>query len=160
MLAMASCHTNENNMRAAYDRTIAAQEAQDSDMEDNSTYTAIRREMRRGEMAVNGDTLPVGSQFVSITPDGGGIPEYIRRYMVVAGQFKQVFNAKSMRERMVDSGYPGAFVVQTREPYYYVIAASYSEAAPAAEMYHRLQSDPDLKIKSPLPFILSPSQIR
>ncbi len=155
---LVGCKPTEQNYREAYEKTMAGRAA--SEAEDSTIYTNIRREMRERQMVVGSDTVPVKSQHVSITEGGGGINEYIRRYCVVAGQFKQRFNALSMRERMADGEYPAAFVVQTREPYYFVVAASYDSIAPALEMVERLRSDQDLKIKEPLPFVLQPSQIR
>lgn len=155
---LTACKPTEQNYREAYEKTMAGRTA--SEAEDSTIYTNIRREMRERQMVLEGDTVPVKSQYVAITEDGGGINEYIRRYCVVAGQFKQRFNAMSMRERMTENGYPAAFVVQTREPYYFVVAASYNEIAPAMALVDSLRADQNLQIKSPLPFILQPSQIK
>ncbi len=155
---LVGCKPTEQNYRDAYEKTMAGRAA--SEAEDSTIYTNIRRQMRERQMVVDGDTVPVKSQFVSITEDGGGALEDIRRFCVVAGQFKQRFNAMMMRERMAGGQYPSTFVVETSEPYYFVVAESYDSIAPAMEMVEALQSDADLKIKAPLPFILQPSQIR
>lgn len=158
-IMLTGCKPTEQNYRSAYEKTIAGRA--DKEADDSTIYTNIRREMKERFMVVDGDSIPVKSQYVSITENGGGINENIKRYCVVAGQFKQRFNALSMRERMADmEDYPGAFVVQTREPYYFVVAASYNEIAPAMKLIEKLRADKELKIKEPLPFILQPSQIR
>ena len=157
--AIPACKPSEQHYRQAYERAVAARESTPDGVPDSTVYTRIRREMKHGTMAVGTDTVAVATQFVAITPDGGGINESIKRYCVVAAQFKQVFNARSMRERLTESGYPGAFVVQTREPYYFVVAGAYTGAEEAVEMMHRLESDPALKLKAPAPFILQPSQL-
>lgn len=153
---LAACKPTEANYRQAYDAAMATRNTEEGD----TIFNGMRRNMDQQEMVVGADTASFISQWVKITEGGGGINEYIRKYCVVAGQFKQAFNAKSMRERLVENGYPGAFVVQNSEPYYYVIAASYAEPQAAIEMLQKLRNDKSLKLRAPLPFILRPSQIR
>lgn len=153
-----SCKTNQANMNDAYTKAMAGR---DDDLGlDETIYSRERKQMKHGSMMVNGEEVPVSSQWVKVTADGGGINENLKRYNVVVGQFKQKFNAKSMRERLIENGYPGAFIVQTGEPYYFVVAASYSEAPEAVEMLRKVTADTSLKMKSPLPFILEPPQFR
>lgn len=158
-LLVMSCKTNEKNMNDAYVRAIAGRENDNPGL-DSTIYSQIRREMNHNTMVVNGDSVDVSTQWLSVTEGGGGIRENLKRYNIAVGQFKQLFNAKSMRERLLDMGYPGAFVVQTREPYYYVIAASLSDVNDAVTFLHKVEKDPQLKMKSPLPFILEPAQHR
>ncbi len=106
------------------------------------------------QLVVGRDTVDVKVQHVKVTPDGGGINESLMRYNVVAGQFKQLFTAKSMRERLFEAGYPASFVVQTSEPYYYVISSSHNDAAAAVEALHRLEADRPVGMKPPVPYIL------
>ena len=153
-LLLAACKPTEANYRQAYQAAMAAKNTEEAD----SIYGGMRRNINQSEMVVGTDTASYISQWVKVTDGGGGIKEYIKRYCVVAGQFKQAFNAKSMRERLAGNGYPGAFVVQNSEPYYYVIAASYNDAAPAIEMIEKLKADKDLKLRAPLPFVLRPAQ--
>lgn len=156
LFCLTACKTTEANYRSAYERAVAGR----GDDTDSTIYTKIRREFTPGAMTYDGRTFPTGSQFVAVTEGGGGISESIKRYCVVAGQFKQIFNAKSMRERLTDNGYPGAFVVQTREPYYFVVAGSSHDIEPAIEIFDKLQADTALHLREPAPFILIPSQIR
>lgn len=156
--SLCGCKTNQANMNDAYTRAIEGR-ADDLGL-DSTIYSKERRQMTHGSMTVNGTEVPVSSQWVRVTADGGGIRENLKRYNVVVGQFKQVFNALSMRERLVDNGYPGAFVVETGEPYYFVIAASFDSAADAVRQLESCEKDPLLKMKSPLPFILEPAQFR
>ncbi len=158
LASVTGCKPSEKNYRAAYETTMAAREADATDY-DNTVYTRIRRQMKTGTAVVGGDTLAVNTQFVAVTPDGGCINESIKRYCVVVGQFKQVFTAKNMRERLVDAGYPGAFVVQTREPYYFVVAGAMPSLSEAAALLKRAEADSSLVMRPPLPFILQPSQL-
>lgn len=156
LFALASCKPSEANYRAAYEKAVAGR----ADEAESTVYTQIRREFVPGAISYDGRAYPTGSQFVAATEGGGGVSESIKRYCVVAGQFKQIFNAKSMRERLADGGYPGAFVVQTREPYYFVVAGSSHDIEPAIDLYDQLQADTALRLRDPAPFILLPAQIR
>ena len=134
-----SCKTSEANYRSAYEKAIAGR---DSDSAVDSTiYGAQRRSM---------ETVTLD------TPDGegGGSDEKLRRYNVVAGQFKQLFNAKSMRERLADGKYPSAFVIETAEPYYYVVIASYDDISEATAELDALRQSGNIVMREPLPYIL------
>lgn len=156
---LSGCKTNQKNMNDAYTKAIEGRAEDDLGL-DETIYSRERKQMKHGSMTVNGVEVPVSTQWVKVTADGGGINENLKRYNVVVGQFKQKFNAKSMRERLADNGYPGAFVVETREPYYFVVAASFDNASDAVKMLDHTKSDQSLKMKDPLPFILEPAQHR
>lgn len=147
------CRTNESNYRRAYERAIEGREnAVDFD---STVYGAVRRQMKsRSYTLADGTSVPVNGQHVRITEGGGGSPENLHRYNVVVGRFKQLFNARSLRNRLVDGGLaPGAFVVETGEPYYYIVASSHRTLAEAAEALARLpEGIPGMS--DPLPFIL------
>ena len=158
-LALVGCKTSEANYRQAYERAIAARDST-SDL-DSTIYGQVRREMKIRQMTLaDGSSVPVYSQHVRITEGGGGINESLRRYNVVVGRFKQAFNAKSLRNRLVDDcGIPSAFVVETAEPYYYVVASSHSTLAEAAAAMRALPSSVP-PMREPLPFILDATSRR
>lgn len=152
VIFLSGCKTTEENYRAAYEKTMAArQEGEDLD---DTIYGRERRQMKSATVDTPDGPLEVRSQLVRVTEGGGGIPENLKRFNVVAGQFKQLFNATSLRERLVAGGYPGAFVVETAEPYYYVVAASYADASEAAEALEELGKKSPVTMKEPCPFIL------
>lgn len=94
------------------------------------------------------------TQLVRITENGGGTRENLKQFNVVAGQFKQLFNAGSFRDRLADAGYPGAFIVETAEPYYYIIAESFADPAKAASALKELKAKSPVPMKDPCPFLL------
>lgn len=147
-----SCKTSEANYRQAYERAIAGREA--SQAVDSGVYGAVRRELNmRTDRLPDGREVQLYTQRVRVTDDGGGIAENLHRYNVVVGRFKQIFNARSLRNRLVDAGYPAAFVVETAEPYYYIVLSSHDaldEAVAAMEAF----PDGVIAMKEPLPFIL------
>ena len=152
-IAFVSCKTSEANYRAAYEKAIEGRE--ESAPLDETIYGDVRRRATtRTVTAADGRQIEVRSQLVRFTKDCGGIPENLRQFNVVAGQFKQLFNARSLRNRLADAGYSGAIVVETAEPFYYVVATSSSEVGQAADALEKLRANPPVVMKEPAPFIL------
>lgn len=157
MASFTGCKTTEANYKAAYDKAVANR---DKDAVDSTIYGRFRQEMKQTVVISGNDTVPISVQHVSVTEGGGGIREYIRPYNIVVGQFKQVFNAKSLRERLVGDGYPRAFVVNTREPYYFVIIGGYDKISEARAALDSLRSSPPVAMRAPLPFILQDPRVK
>lgn len=153
-----SCKTSEKNYRKAYEATMAANDSTDRDF-DRTIYGRYRQQLRRTPMLVGGDTLDLRKQSIRITDGGGGTKESIKAYMLVAGEFKQLFNARSMRERLAAAGYTEAFVVETGEPYYYVIAAAYTTPEDALVALKKLRANPPFRLRGDLPFVLTPTSL-
>ena len=149
-----SCKTTEKNYRTAYERTMTAQDTTHLEFE-QTIYGRYRRDVRVSESIVGGDTVATRIQRVFITP-GDSVPNMLKSYNLVVGQFKQLFNAKSMRQRLCDKGYTGAFVVQTAEPYYYVVAQDHDDQSQAAAALKRMRANPPFRLRDPLPFLLRP----
>ncbi len=154
LMAFQGCRTTEANYRQAYEKAMAGRE---EGLElDSTIYGRVRRDLRTQTVkASDGTTVEVKNQLVRVTPEGGGIRENLKAYNVVVAQFKQLFNAKSMRNRLVDEGYPEAFVVQTSEPYYYVVLASRADVDGALAALTAFQADNRIPVKAPCPFILN-----
>lgn len=154
LLMVCGCKTSEENYRAAYEKAIAGR---DSAMAFDSTiYGRHRRNINARLVAdAKGDTVEVRSMYLKVTADGGGIPEWLKMWSVVVGQFKTATNARSLRERLSDAGYARAFVVENSEPYYFVVLQS----CPSEEEALKVISDLDrskfpVPLKTPLPFII------
>lgn len=155
--AFTSCRTTEANYRAAYQTAVAKRDSAGG--VDSTIYSRIRRDATMSVLAVGSDSLPLRTEYIGYTADGGASRETVKRYVVVAGQFKQLFNAMQMRRRLEGMGYEGAFVVNTREPLYYVCTATSAAADTAAAAFRRLTSDKGLKLLPPAPFILRPAHL-
>lgn len=147
-----SCKTSEANYRAAYEKTIAGRDS--ADAIENTIYGANRRSFDARQIIADGDTAEARVQRVVVTDGGGGVAEWLHPYSVVVGQFKQEFNAKSMRERLANAGYTRSFVVQTAEPYYYVLLSSHDTQAEAIKAMKDIPSGFPVAMKAPLPYIL------
>lgn len=153
---LAGCKTNEANYRAAYETAVNQREARESD---GSVASAQLQKYNapRPQVTPEGDTILVRIERVRPTKiDAVATSGQLQQYNIVVGQFRQLFNARAMLERLVAGGYPGAFVVQTGEPVYYVVAMSLDNSAATTAALRKVQADESMKLREPLPFILSP----
>lgn len=155
-----ACKPTEENYRAAYQRTMARDSVR---TEFNETiYGKYRREVQDYRAIDKNDTANVKTTRVWLVKDEDSpvLNEQLKKYCVVIAEFKQLLNAKSIRDRFHDAGYPAAFIVQTPEPYYYVVAASYSDLAQAQSLIQKLLQDTPVRLKTPCPYILVPAHLR
>lgn len=150
--ALFSCKTTEENYRAAYEKTVEGRE--ESQELESTIYGANRRGMAETTISTAKGKVNVRRQRVRITEGTASSQNALKQYNIVVGQFKQVFNAKSLRDRLAELGYPEAFVAETSEPYYYIIVASYGEATEAADALAEIKAKKPIPMKAPLPFIL------
>lgn len=146
-----ACRTTEANYRQAYERTVAARAEQDS--LDNTIYGHERRKMGETKVRTSAGETTVKTQFVRVA-DGCGLNENLHRYNAVVGQFKQIFNAKSMRERLIDAGFPATIVVETAEPYYYIAIGSFNTVDEAAEALDKYRTSGCAIGNAKEPFVL------
>lgn len=111
--------------------------------------------MRTSVLVAGGDTVAVRVMPVNATSaDDGSSATIPAAYGVVAGQFKTLFNARSLCKRLQDSGYGAASIVNTSEPYYYVVASWHDDGAAAAAALRALEQDAPVALRDPLPFVL------
>lgn len=148
--ALAGCKTTEANYRSAYEITKAKQ----TEAAGGDTPSPLLSGAQPRDITVDGIEVTSVTERVRQVPIDGAPAATVRRYNVVAGRFHQIFNAKAMRQRLADNGYPNAAVAENRDKLYYVIASSFAEMAPAAEALKALAADSRLSLKQPFPFIL------
>lgn len=153
-----SCKTTEENYRKAYETAVA--QRQEATGIDSTIYGRIRNSANTSTLLVGGEELPMRSEYIGYDADGGSSRDNVKKYNIVAGQFRQIFNAKQMRQRLMDAGYDSAMVVHTREPLYYVITQSITTPQEALKAWRKVNSDKGIVLKSPLPFILMPAHFR
>ena len=157
LLALGACKPNESAYKSAYESAIAKRDAEGGG--EGTVYNRYREMAKPSEIALGNDTLPVITEFIGFTENGGASRETTGRYNVVVGRFKQGFNARQMRERLQANGYPEAFILHTREPLYYVATATCSTAQEALEQLRRVDADSSLVLRAPLPFVLQPAHM-
>ena len=153
-ICASGCRTTEANYREAYNKALAGRE--EATPLDSTIYGKVRREMRSTVLVAGGDTVSLRSIHVNPTPetDGAAASALPAPFGVVAGQFKTLFNARSLCKRLREEGYGEASVVNTAEPYYYVVASWHQSGLDAAQALRKLQAKAPVAMREPLPFVL------
>jgi hypothetical protein len=159
MLLTTGCKTTEQDYQRAYDRTIAANDSTRTDFKD-TVYGRYRRAVRDEQIKVGNDTIDTRIVDVSVTKDTGATNSTLKRYCVVAAEFKQLFNAKSMQDRLIEQGNKDAFITETAEPFYYILAGSYDTLDEALAHIKRLRAQQVIKFKEPAPYVMQPARLR
>ena len=150
-LTFTACKTTEANYRAAYE--IAKEKQLDGG--DETVSEGLRNELQPKPQKIGNDTLPVRMFPVGYTKDGGLESNAgLKRYNVAVARFRQLFNAKSMRERLINEGFPDAIVVHDREMTYYVIAGSTSDPNEVKPVYNRVKDATGFKCTEPFPYVI------
>lgn len=152
LLLLASCKTTEQNYREAYE---AAKQKERAGL-DSEVYSKMQQEAMPKVVAVESQEVRMLTANVSVV-QGLGETGRLQRYNVVTNQFKQLFNAKTMRQRLVGLGY-NAFVVSTSDPLYYVVADSFTDQKEAEALLNTLSGDSRIILKLPFPFLLEATQ--
>lgn len=154
-LLTTGCKTSESNYRAAYEIAKGRQES----AVDSTIYSRYRPQGKGAKLVAGADSLTMFTLAVGYTADGGADASTLKRYNVVVGQFKQIFNAREMRKRLIGQGYEGAMIVHNREPLYYVIAESCDTPEQAAAAIARLRADSNIVLREPFPWVLRPAHL-
>mgnify|MGYP001027885617 CR=1 FL=1 len=152
---LGACKTNEANYRAAYEQA----KDKNTDTGDSLSTQGLRDFNRPKAMVIGGDTLMVRTERVVVSKDAGVAEAALKKYCVVVAQFRQIFNARSMCQRLIDGGYPGAFVVNNREGQYYVVASATDSSSEAAAMIRDITADKSVVLREPYPYVLRPGQL-
>lgn len=156
-LTITACKTTEENYRAAYEM---AKEKR-TETGDSLITSQLRSSTMPKPMIIGSDTLPVRTIYVNIYNDSEGkVPKgVLKKYLIVVGQFKQIFNAGSMATRLVDNGYNGAFVVYDRQKEYFVVAAAVDAPSDATRLLRKIGEDKTIVVRTPYPYVLRPTQL-
>lgn len=153
LLLLGACKTNENNYRDAY---LKAKDKQ-TETGDSLTTAALRQSDLPKDMTIDGVTLPVMTFPVTLAEKQTGAE--MRRYFVVVGRFRQIFNARSMSERLATEGYAESFVLRNRKEEYFVVAAAANTPQEAHEILTRLRADKNVVLRAPYPYVLRPAHL-
>lgn len=154
-LSFSACKTTEANYRTAYE---VAKQKQTSTM-DSAVNAKLQNEQLPKNLVCDGVTLPVRTLSIGITKNGGGDIKTLKRYNAVTAQFRQLFNAQSMRQRLIECGFDSAFLLHDSRTNYYVVATTTASAQEAFETLDKIKADTTLHLKAPFPYILRPSHL-
>lgn len=153
MLSVTSCKTTEANYRAAYEQARQHRDGRSSAI-DETVYEAMRRESRPATMVVGTDTVPFNRARVALHEPRPG--EVLQPAYVVVAQFKQIFNARSMRDNLRANGWPQATLLVTGEPLFYVAVEGAADLPSAVPTLRRVQGDSSIHPRDPYPLVLLP----
>ena len=145
---LAACHTTEANYKESYDKAVNKSRTGAN----ASEYEARQMERVRLTAEVDGDSVRLLRDYFNVVDDSASV---VKRYSVVVGEFKQKFNAMSMRERLRQDGQP-SYVVYTgaSDKTYLVVAHGYDDLSIAAAYIRILKKETSVKPTVPLPWIL------
>lgn len=150
---LAGCKTNEANYRQAYE--VAKQKYENTDTVSTGSHR-LQQYAQPHAVAIGTDTLMVLTEPLNAVSGEGMTSSQIKHYNVVAGRFRQIFNARQMRQRLMGAGYGATAILASPMPLYYVVTLSTDTASQAAAEVRKLEADSTLKFRDPLPFVISP----
>ncbi len=148
------CHTNEKIWADSAGKVSG--KMQQTGGIDSTVYAKIRKEARPSVVKVGNDTMALVTQSIYLTADQPYAQ--IKRYNIVVAQFKQLFNARSMRERLYAAGYVNPYIVETTEPLYYVVAEGCDELHQAYGLLHKVIEEKAVAMKDPFPYVIQSSR--
>lgn len=149
-LLLASCHSNEANYKAAYDKAKAKQREGIGD----ETYGKIQAEKKRYNAVIDGDSVRIEAMHATVEVDSLTV---VYRYSVVVAQFKQRFNAITMRDRLRSEDQLPAYVLfggKANDQRYYVVAKGFDYPEGAAVFLRDIEKYVKIRILEPVPWIL------
>lgn len=152
--ALSSCHTNEKIWAESAGKV--SDKMKRTGGIDSTVYAKIRKEARPSVVKIGDDSIALVTQSIYLTKD----QDYARlhRYNIVVAQFKQLFNARSLRERLYAAGYVNPYIVETNEPLYYVVAEGCDELHQAYSLLTKVIQEGAVPMKDPFPYVIQASR--
>lgn len=147
-LSFNSCKTSEKNYKAAYDITMNKKRAMEET--DSETYGKILAEKNQATAIVNGDSVKLVTEYVNMVDDS---PKLLKKYNVVVGEYKQIFNARSFRDRLKAEN-KQSYVVMDAKRMYFVVAEGFDTSSEAAEYLKNIHKNVKMRIPIENPWIL------
>lgn len=157
-LGAASCKTNEKNYREAYEKVIEKKKSAEDPELDGLIKGDYYDSGRTMSFTLDGDTLKTRVIVVNKTEIEGLTSPELQRFCVVAAEFKQIYNAKTLVARLRDMGYD-AFVVNDSRPEYFVIASTTDMAVAALEELRALAADKRVAFQPRCPWVLQVARL-
>ena len=145
ILALSGCKTTEQNYRNAY--SIAKEKLSI----DPETQARIDEENRGTKTTINGEEVRMKTERVRIVEPAEGAVK--PAFGVVVATFKQVFNARMFRKRLMEQNYPALVVINHDGDHHVVIKGFDTDAQAAAFLKELVKKG---EVKTPIePFILA-----
>ena len=145
---MTSCHSSEENYRAAYEKAVERRKTGVS----AETYAKIEAERQRYTHVINGDSV----RMVYLNVNTVDSTQTAQDYNVIVATFSQRINAKSYCDRLREEcGLQGSYVLfGGPDKKYFVVAQGFDNSGDAAAFIKEKDTKVCLKILEPLAWIL------
>lgn len=148
LVTITSCHSNEQNYKAAYDKAMEKYR----DGVGAEEYERILAEKLKPNAVVNGDSIKLETMHVNVTDDSVSV---LKQYSVIVAQFKQKFNAITMRDRLhKEEGFPSYVLFGGPEKKYFVVVKGFDELDVATAFLKSIDNSVKMKILEPKAWIL------
>ncbi|MCH4156444.1 MAG: hypothetical protein LKF31_09085 [Muribaculaceae bacterium] len=149
-ILVSACGTNEKNYRAAYDKAKAHQ-TKEEDIGDEFVNN-VKREEHIATAIIGNDTVRLIHERVNIVD---GKPQQVKLFNVIIGEFKQVFNARSYRDRLKAEGDSAYVLMSMKSRMYYVASAGFNASNEAADYVNHITDHVKILISTERPWILA-----
>lgn len=153
-----ACKTSEKNYRTAYETARQHQIERNGGDLTNGIAMTQTGQLKPTLHTVGDVSFPMATTWVRSESGVTSPIDSIHKYNVAVGQFKQIFNARSMFNRLKQSHYPDAVMMKTSEGYYVVATMSTTVPIEALKGLEEVKADTTVKPHEPFPFILRPAQ--
>ncbi|MGL5786126.1 MAG: SPOR domain-containing protein [Bacteroidales bacterium] len=127
-LSMASCKSNQNAYKAAYEKAKEKEVIQTPTQTEEYEVVEVKRTQ----------TTPAPVQVEKVTGVTESDVAGLKRWNIVVGSFKNKTNAEGLKNQMIEAGYP-ALLAQNAQGMYRVIVASYNDRESAAEKRNQIR---------------------
>ena len=146
--ALTSCHSNEKNYKAAYDKAMEKYKSGIG----AEMYENIQAERRRSTTVIDGDSVRLLRMYANVYDDSTSVAHL---YNIVVAEFTQEINAKSYRDRLRrEEGHPSYVLYGGADKKYYVVVRGYEDASQAAEFLKNIDKNVKIKLLVPRAWIL------
>lgn len=144
-LIICACKTNENNYREAYLKAVDKSIATDSITEARITAESLP--------TTTIDNTEVIIKTERLFPDYNAEKQNLQKYNVIIASFRQIFNAKSMTDRINQYGY-NAFVLRNTDKQYYIVVLSTENQSVATDKIKAIKTSFPIALREPYPYII------
>ncbi len=144
-IIICACKTNENNYREAYLKAVDKSIATDSITEARIVAESLP--------TTTIDNTEVIIKIERLFPDYNAEKQNLQKYNVIIASFRQIFNAKSMTDRINQYGY-NAFVLKNTDKQYYVVVLSTENLSAAIDKIKAINNSFPIALREPYPYII------
>ena len=158
IFSLSGCKTTEQNYRTAYETARQHQiERAGGELPEGVELKNTGAPVVK-QVSVDGVDMPAATAWV-LTNDKNVTPlDSVGKYTVVVAQFKQVFNASQMRQRLAAGHYVAPVLLKISNGDYLVGAYTTDSATQALESLKAVEADSTISLKKPYPYIFRVGQ--